>query len=56
MTKELLTTIKLILSFMPNVPPIVFTVLDAAEGVATPEEFYGKVNKILTLVPVQENR
>lgn len=56
MNKTLLFAIKTALRFIPNVPPLVYTILDAAEDVATPEEFHGKINKLLTLVPIQENK
>ena len=52
MSKELIETLKTVLRFIPGVPSVVFKIIDATEGVDTPEEFLGKVNKLLTLKPV----
>jgi len=51
MTKEVLQTAIAFLRNTGIVPPIVFTVLDIASKVDTPEKFWGQINQAIANSP-----
>ena len=51
MTKEVAAVVKMALSLIPGVPPMVISIIDAIIGVSTPEQAYGKINELIAKSP-----
>ena len=53
MKPEIADILQTVVALVPGTPAVVNTILEIARRVDTPEEFYGELNKLIAISPVQ---